>query len=75
MPKAEKEEFELCVPVTEKGRWRLDDLLETMAPEALFIPAEGRESDRRNTDIVFSKSKLDDFNCLHCFNAADNAHP
>ena len=86
MPKAEKKKnLSFCVPVTEKGSRRRMIYWKLWQPEALFI-CRGEENltdwqkyrhceNRYFPKVNWMITGKCNYNCLHCFNAADNAHP
>ena len=81
-----KEEFELLRSCDGKREQEADDLLETMAARGFIHPCRGEENltdwqkyrhceNRYFPKVIWMITGKCNYNCLHCFNAADNAHP
>lgn len=81
-----KEEFELLRSCDGKREQEADDLLETMAARGFIHPCRGEENltdwqkyrhceNRYFPKVNWMITGKCNYNCLHCFNAADNAHP
>lgn len=79
-----KEEFELLRSCDGKREQEADDLLETMAARGFIHPCRGEENltdwqkyrhceNRYFPKVNWMITGKCNYNCLHCFNAADNA--